>query len=295
MTEKNDTPPCQRPSIASFGADRSGDLTYGAYLKVPELLSLQQLRVEGKSHDELLFIILHQTYELWFRQILHEITTAQKYIRCGQLRDANRLMQRILVIGKLLLDQLDVLGTMRPRDFGHFREALRPASGFQSAQFRELEAIAAVLDPKTLEFFPEGSPERITIEKRKQENNLLQDLLELFESEGFAVLNDDGSHKEEHEIALALVPIYQSPENYLDIYELCESIVQFEHWLLAWRYNHVRVVERIIGMKGGTGGSPGVAYLNSTLGRRAFHFLIEVRSHLDEKELFGAYRPPSCD
>lgn len=292
MTDHNDTPSCQRPPIASFGAESSGNLTYGDYLKVPELLQLQQLRVGGKSHDELLFIILHQTYELWFRQVLHELDTAQKLIRHEELREANRLIQRVLVIGKILLDQLDVLGTMRPRDFGHFREALRPASGFQSAQFRQLEIIAGVLDPKAIEFFPLGSPERTTMEAQLQQNTLLQDLLELFVKRGFDVLNADGTPKDEQDIALALVPVYQEPESNIDIYELCESIIQFEHWLMAWRYAHVRVVERIIGMKGGTGGSPGVAYLQSTLNRRAFHFLIEVRSHLDEKELFATYRAP---
>lgn len=277
--------------MASFGADERGHLTYSEYLKVNELLELQQLRVQGKSHDELLFIILHQTYELWFRQILHELSTVQQHMRVGELRDANRLLQRVLLIGKLLLDQLDVLGTMRPRDFGHFREALRPASGFQSAQFRELEILVGVIEERAFDFFPDGSVEKEAMLARAAKANLLDDLLIVFQNAGFEVL-EDGQPKDENEIIHELVALYQEPEKHPDVYELAENLLQLEHWLLAWRYHHLRVVERIIGMKGGTGGSPGVAYLRGTLNRRAFEFLIEARSHLDDRTLFAAYRPP---
>ena len=289
MTTNEKLPPCQRPS---FGAEEGGHLTYSEYLRVSELLQLQQLRVEGKSHDELLFIILHQTYELWFRQILHELSTAQQHMRYDQLRDAIRLLQRVLVIGKLLVEQIDVLGTMRPRDFGHFREALRPASGFQSAQFRELEILMGVIDEKSFEHFPKGSYERKLMDARADMPSLLDDLLQVYARNDFGVLQSDGSPCSESEIARSLVPIYQQPENFAELYELSECIIQLEHWLLAWRYHHLRVVERIIGIKGGTGGSPGVAYLQSTMSKRAFQFLIEARSLLDDSELYAAYRPP---
>lgn len=295
MTKQSDLPICQRPAIASFGADEAGSLTYGDYLHVSELLSLQQLRVKDGSHDELLFIIIHQSYELWFRQILHELTTAQLHMRCGGLRDATRLIERTNTIGKILIDQLEILATMRPRDFGHFREALRPASGFQSAQFRELEITAGVLDPHTLRFFPEGTVERTAMDARLQQPNLLDDLIQVFQDLGFHVKNEDGSRLHDEALALQLVPIYRDVEDHRDVYDLCEALVKLEQWIMTWRFHHVRVVERIIGMKSGTGGSPGVAYLNSTVNKRAFHFLIEVRSHLDESELFATYRPPGCE
>lgn len=281
--------------MPSFGADEAGKLTYGDYLKIPELLSLQKLRVEGKSHDELLFIIIHQAYELWFRQILHELSTAQLHMRCGQLREATRLIERVNTIGDLLIDQLDVLATMRPRDFGHFREALRPASGFQSAQFREIEIICNVLDPHTLRFFDEGTMERAAMDARLTQPNLVDDLIRVLAQAGFDVLNADNKRKDDEDIALAIAPLYRDIEDYRDYYELCESIVRLDNWLVTWRFRHVRVVERVIGFKSGTGGSPGVTYLNSTVGRRGCQFLIECRSHLDESELFGAYKPPICE
>lgn len=279
---------------ASSSEEHAGKLTYGEYLKIPQLLNLQQRRVGDQSHDEMLFIILHQTYELWFRQVLHELDAALQHIRCDDLPEANRLIERVLVIGGLLVDQWDVLGTMRPRDYGHFRNALRPASGFQSAQFRELEIIMAVNNPRTLQFFKEGSDERNKIEARRQQKNLKDHLLDAFQKHGFSVRNDDGSNKSDSDIAHAIVPIYQEPEKHRDLYQLCESIVQLEQWLLSWRYRHVQAVEKIIGTKSGTGGSTGVEYLRKTLDQEAFRFLIEVRACLDEDVLFGSYRPPTC-
>lgn len=279
---------------ASSSEQHAGKLTYGEYLKIPQLLELQQRRVGDQSHDEMLFIILHQTYELWFRQVLHELDAALKHLQCDDLPEANRLIERVLVIGNILVDQWDVLGTMRPRDYGHFRNALRPASGFQSAQFRELEIVMAVNNPRTLQFFKEGSDERNKIEARRAQKNLRDSLLDAFERHGFSVHNEDGNAKTDAEIALAIVPIYQEPEQHRDLYSLCESVIQLEHWLLSWRYRHVQAVERIIGTKSGTGGSTGVDYLRKTLDQEAFRFLIEVRACLDEDVLFGSYRPPSC-
>lgn len=279
---------------ASNAEAHEGKLTYGEYLKIPELLDLQQRRVGDQSHDEMLFIILHQTYELWFRQVLHELDAVQERLGCDEVREAHRLLERVLVIGGILVDQWDVLGTMRPRDYNHFRNALRPASGFQSAQFRELEIVMAVNNPKTLHFFKEGSPERDKIEARRKQPDLREGLLALFQRKGFDVLNADGQPKTDAEIAQAITPIYQHPENHHDLYGLCEAVIKLEQWLLSWRYRHVHAVERIIGTKSGTGGSTGVEYLRKTLDREAFRFLIEVRACLDEDASFGAYRPPSC-
>lgn len=296
MTNQAQSPHAADPEMgkASSSEEHAGKLTYGEYLKIPQLLSLQQRRVGDQSHDEMLFIILHQTYELWFRQVLHELDATLKHIQCDDLAEANRLIERVLVIGGLLVDQWDVLGTMRPRDYGHFRNALRPASGFQSAQFRELEIVMAVNNPRTLQFFKDGSDERNKIDARLGQKNLKDTLLDAFQRHGFSVQHEDGSAKSDSEIAHAIVPIYQEPEKHRDLYQLCESVIQLEHWLLSWRYRHVQAVERIIGTKSGTGGSTGVEYLRKTLDQEAFRFLIEVRACLDEDVLFGSYRPPSC-
>lgn len=296
MTNQAPPSPSSDPDMgtASSSEAHEGKLTYGDYLKIPELLSLQQRRVGEESHDEMLFIILHQTYELWFRQVLHELDAVQQHLQNDAPREANRLIERVLVIGAILVDQWDVLGTMRPRDYGRFRNALRPASGFQSAQFRELEIVMAVNNPKTLHFFKEGTPERIKIDARCDEKSLRDNLLELFQRHGFDVLQSDGSAKSDAEIAQAIVPIYQAPEDHHDFYVLCESVIKLEQWLLSWRYRHVHAVERIIGTKSGTGGSTGVEYLRKTLDREAFRFLIEVRACLDEDEIYVDERPPTC-
>lgn len=296
MTNQAPQSPSSDPEMgtASSSEAHEGKLTYGDYLKIPELLNLQQRRVGEDSPDEMLFIILHQTYELWFRQVLHELDRVQEHLRTGELREANRLIERVLVIGGILVDQWDVLGTMRPRDYGRFRNALRPASGFQSAQFRELEIVMAVNNPETLHFFKDGTPERDTIDARCAQKSLRDNLLDLFQRNGFDVLHADGSAKSDAEIAQAIVPIYQEPENHHDLYVLCESVIRLEHWLLAWRYRHVHAVERIIGTKSGTGGSTGVEYLRKTLDREAFRFLIEVRAYLDDDDVVAGEPPPTC-
>lgn len=271
-----------RPPVASFGADNPGSLTYGDYLRVPELLSLQDLRVGGDTHDELLFIVIHQAYELWFRQILHELDAVIGFLERDQLREATRLLRRVEKIGLLLVQQIHLLETMTPRDFGEFRDALRPASGFQSAQFRELEFLTGVKDRRITRYFPDDSPEREKLERRLSEPDLHSCLLGVLSRAGFETEGPDGLAISEEDLARQLVPVYRDIESWRDIFELCEALVSHDQWLLQWRFHHVRVVERIIGFKVGTGGSPGVAYLNSTLAKRAFGFLVEVRSYIDE-------------
>ncbi len=300
MTTKVQNSQAYQASDAQMGEAHDGDklagrLSYGSYLKIRELLSLQELKVGDKSHDEHLFIILHQTYELWFRQVIYELDTIQKLIQCDELIEASRLLNRVLIIGGILVDQWDVLGTMRPRDYGHFRTALRPASGFQSAQFRELEIIMGVNNPRTLRFFQEGTEERERLEQRSQNKNLRDSFLALLKRKAFDVYHADGTAKDDAELAQAIVNIYAEPEKHASLYALCEALTQLDHWLMMWRYRHVQAVERVIGTKSGTGGSTGVDYLRSTLDREGFHFLIEVRACLDEDALFGAYAPPSCE
>jgi tryptophan 2,3-dioxygenase len=273
----------------------SGELTYGSYLRVPELLQLQTLQVPGHSHDELLFIVIHQAYELWFKQLLFELDTVQRLLQQDQLREAHRLLQRVLAIEKLLVDQIELLSTMTPRDFCHFRQALTPASGFQSIQFRALEFLTGLKDPDYLDYTPAGSPDRLALEARLDAPSLLDTLLALLRRHGFEVPADPADLTGRDALlqaARSLVPLYRDIEAHPALYDVCEALVAHEHSLTLWRFHHARVVERIIGTKPGTGGSTGMDYLDSTLRKRAFSLLWTARGMLDEDELFATYSPP---
>jgi tryptophan 2,3-dioxygenase len=268
-------------------------LTYGSYLKVPELLSLQQPLVAERSHDEHLFIVIHQAYELWFKQVLFELDTVARHLELGNLAEARRLVDRVGVIQRVLVEQIHILETMSPRDFCHFRMALTPASGFQSAQFRELEFLLGLREESYLRSFREGSPERARLEERLATPSLRDRVHELLRLAGFRIADDIDDSEESFAAAVrSLLPVWAEPEEHRALHDLCESLVSLDQWVAIWRFHHVRVVERVIGTKRGTGGSPGVRYLDSTLTRRAFPLLWAVRSYLDEHELFAKYRGP---
>ncbi|MFT4705244.1 MAG: tryptophan 2,3-dioxygenase [Bradymonadia bacterium] len=268
-------------------------ITYSSYLKVPELLGLQHLLVGERSHDEHLFIIIHQAYELWFKQIIIELDTSAKLIANQQWGEAAHLLRRVVAIEKLLVDQIHILETMRPRDFCHFRAALKPASGFQSVQFREVEFFSGLPDKRYLRFLAEGTEERARLERRLAEPTLPEIFFESLRQVGYDLPASSPPETPEWDQAIqALLPIYRDVEVNSDLYDLCELIVSHDQWIGIWRYHHVRVVERIIGSKYGTGGSHGVKYLESTLTKRAVPLLWAVRTYLDESSLFATYEAP---
>ena len=266
-------------------------LTYGKYLKVSELLELQSTLVAEHSHDELLFIIIHQAYELWFKQILYELDTVRELMRSGNPIEARRLLDRVAIIGDVLVKQIHILETMTPRDFCHFRAALRPASGFQSAQFRELEYMCGAKDPSYLVNYEEGSIERLRLERRLAEPSLRETFYRMLQTFGYDVPEDPGPDDTE-QVVRALLPVYRNFEDQSAIYHLCEALVSHDQWIATWRFHHVRTVERIIGSKRGTGGSSGVPYLMSTVSKRLFPLLWEVRAWLDDDDLFATYKAP---
>jgi len=275
--------------------DVFGKLTYGSYLKVPELLDLQEPRVPGRSHDELLFIIIHQAYELWFKQILFELDTMQRLLVRGDLKEAHRLGDRVIAIFKVLVEQIHVLETMTPRDFCHFRAALTPASGFQSVQFREVEFVCGLKAESYLRYLAEGSEDRERLQQRLDAPSLRDTLYDVLRRQGFSIPDAVDDEEDAFEAAIrSLLPVYSETEQWFDLYQLLETLVAIDQWIGIWRYHHVRVVERIIGSKWGTGGSPGVQYLASTLSKRAFPLLWAVRSFLDEDSLFATYRAPGA-
>lgn len=268
-------------------------LTYGSYLKVPELLELQQLESEPPMHDELLFITIHQAYELWFKQILFELETVCERLRLGDIYEATRLIRRVIAIERLLVQQIHILETMAPRDFASFRSVLKPASGFQSVQFREVEFLSGVKDARVLKGIRLTDSERARLNARLDAPSLRDRLYEALAHRGLNVVQrpfDDLTDAEREQTLTALLPIYDAPEQHHHLHDLCEAVLEHDQCILLWRFHHVRVVERLIGSKMGTGGSPGVRYLNTTLDKRAYPLLWLVRGYLDDDVHYGRER-----
>lgn len=262
----------------------ANELTYGTYLKVPELLNLQKPVSDPAHHDEMLFIVIHQAYEVWFKLILHELENSIHYMESGKVLRAQHFLKRVNEIFRVLVPQIHILETMTPFEFLGFRERLNPASGFQSAQFREVEFIAGAKDPRYLKFFVNQPHELSKLEKRMKGKDLRGAFYDLLSKLGYEVPKGiDSAESEERNrdaILKALVKIYQNPEAELPIYLLSEALVDLDANLGLWREHHVRVVERIIGNKQGTGGSSGVNYLKQTTQKKCFPLLWEVRTCL---------------
>lgn len=237
-------------------------LSYGTYLKVSELLSLQQRLSE--EHDELLFIVAHQVYELWFKVVLDELEAARGRIDSDDIFFARHHLRRVHVVERLLIEQIEVLETMSPQDFLAFRSQLAPASGFQSVQFREIEFLSGLKEPKYLSRI-EGSAEEMSRLRRRLDEPSLSDALH-------SLIQRRGSP--------SLVEIFRDRARYGDLFDLCEALLDHDEAFAHWRARHVLMVERQIGSKTGTGGSSGAEYLRSTLGKRFFPDLWEVRSQL---------------
>lgn len=244
-----------------FG-EEGRQLSYGTYLKVSELLSLQQGLSE--AHDELLFIVAHQVYELWFKVVLDELEAARGRIDSDDIFFARHHLRRVNVIERLLVEQIEVLETMSPQDFVDFRSQLAPASGFQSVQFREIEFLSGLKEPKYLTRI-EGSPEEIGRLQRRLDEPSLSDALH-------ALIQRRGSP--------SLLDIFRDRERHGDLFDLCEAMLDHDEAFAHWRARHVLMVERQIGSKPGTGGSSGAQYLRSTLGKRFFPDLWDMRSQL---------------
>lgn len=277
--------------ITAFGVPVPEDgprLTYTGYLKVRELTELQQLLSDPPQHDETLFIVIHQTYELWFKQILHELDAVVQRMERDQALGAHRLLQRCIEIQRVLIAQVAILETMTPVDFLAFRDHLTPASGFQSAQFREIEFAAGLRHPRFLEHYEEGSPERVALERRMTRPTVGEAFYGLLRRRGFdlpddpADAEDPGQSKPHHRRMNELLRIYTEGESNYDLFLLAESLIEFDEAFRLWRLRHVAMVERMIGDKPGTGGSTGATYLRKTAERKFFPDLWELRSYLGE-------------
>ena len=258
-------------------------VTYSSYLKLDQLLSLQQPLSDGPEHDETLFIVIHQVYELWFKEILHELEYLETCLVQQDTPRALHTLRRVLTILKVVVAQIDVLETMTPLEFLSFRERLESGSGFQSFQFRELEFVLGAKNPAALGRYPAESEARRRLERRLAEPTLWDAFLKFLSGKGYPVPSDLLTR----DVTAPIAPALALQEVLIDIYRrdpvvaaLCERLVDLDEGLQEWRYRHVKMVQRTIGTRQGTGGSEGAAYLMTTLNRPLFPDLWAIRTEL---------------
>ncbi len=259
------------------------EMSYGNYLKIDELLSLQQPRSRPVEHDEMLFIVIHQVYELWFKQVLHELDELADHLNDDRPALSGHQLKRVLKIFKTLIIQLDVLETMTPLEFTSFRSFLANSSGFQSAQFRELEFLLGQKNSDHFERFVGNEREYANLTRRYEQPCLWDGFIHYVHRQGYEI-PDEFLYRDVRQavgysagVQRALIDIYR---NDAAMSRLCESLTDLDEGLQEWRYRHVMMVQRTIGSKMGTGGSSGVEYLRSTLFRPAFPDLWAIRAAL---------------
>src|SRR6478672_9172568 len=248
-------------------------MTYADYLKLDQLLSAQQPLSD--LHDEMLFIVIHQTKELWMKQMLHELRFAIGLVESDRFAEAYKAMARISRIQAVMTLSWDVLSTLTPVDYLKFRDVLGTSSGFQSEQFREIEFRLGLKDPNFINHYDEGSRERAALEAALGEPSLREASHAALERAGFEL-----GDRSVEAVASAWLQVYRDADRWFDLYELAEKLVDIDDALAAWRHKHVLTVERIIGNKRGTGGSAGASYLRSTLDKRIFPELWALRTDL---------------
>ncbi len=257
--------------------------TYGSYLKIDELLSLQHPESDPPEHDEMLFIIIHQVYELWFKEVLHELDALVVHLNEDRQALSGHQLHRVLTIFQTLIGQIDILETMTPLEFDSFRDFLANASGFQSAQFRELEFLLGLKNAEHIERFEHNPREKANLIRRFEEPSLWDAFIAYVARQGYQVpdefVNRDVTRAAGYSapIQQTLVEIYRTDPA---LTRLCEALTDLDEGLQEWRFRHVMMVQRTIGTKMGTGGSSGVDYLRSTLFRPAFPDLWAIRSVL---------------
>jgi aminocarboxymuconate-semialdehyde decarboxylase len=269
-----------------------GQLTYSSYLKVPELLELQRPQSSPIHHDELLFILVHQTYELWFKELLHDLDAVVANLRragaAPQSRDevyeAARLLRRCTEITRVLVEQFTILETMLPTHFLAFRSLLEPASGFQSEQFREIEFLCGLKDEKMLRYHRPTPEAHASLKRRLEEPSLRDVFFGALQAMGkLPPAGAGATEREQFEArARAVHELYKDEHHHRDWIDVCERLTEFDELVVSWRLRHIQLVERIIGIRMGTGGSAGASYLKLTLDKKFFPELWEARTLLTE-------------
>ncbi len=288
VTEK---PPADAREQGTPIVPHGEQLTYSSYLKVPELLELQHPQSSPQHHDELLFIIVHQTYELWFKELLHDLDAVVANLRDAganpKSRDgvyeAARLLRRCTEITRVLVEQFTILETMLPTHFLAFRGKLEPASGFQSEQFRELEFLCGLKDEKMLRYHRPTPEAHAQLERRLREPSLHDALFDALRAMGKLQVTDQATERERFDArARAILSLYRDEHSNRDWIDVCERLTEFDELVVSWRLRHIQLVERVIGVRMGTGGSAGSSYLKLTLDKKFFPELWEARTLLTE-------------
>jgi aminocarboxymuconate-semialdehyde decarboxylase len=282
----------EKPSSGTATQAPEKRLTYSSYLRVPELLALQHQVSSPAHHDELLFIIIHQTYELWFKELLHDLDAVLANLRAAgadaKFRDgvyeAARLLRRCTEIMRVLVEQFTILETMLPTHFLAFREKLNPASGFQSEQFRELEFLCGLKDEKMLRYHELTPESHAVLHRRLSEDSLHDVFFEALKTLGKLPEPDSSATDRERFEARAktVQALYKDERNHRDWIDVCERLTEFDELVVSWRLRHIQMVERTIGVRMGTGGSTGSSYLKLTLEKKFFPELWEARSLLED-------------
>jgi tryptophan 2,3-dioxygenase len=258
-------------------------LTYASYLHLEELLQLQQPRSSPPEHDEMIFIVVHQAYELWFKLQLHELEKIQRDFRAGHTYEAIATFKRVRTIMKLMVEQVDVIETLTPVSFSSFRDRLDTASGFQSYQFREFEFLLGYKRADLLRFFPEGSPGRVALERRLGEPSVVDAFYQFLAQHGVTIPAELGTRDAtlpsvaNETVQVGILHLYTMQP---DLQILFELMTDFDEGLQEWRYRHIKLVERSIGSKRGTGGSLGVEFLKRSLFQPVFPDLWAIRHEL---------------
>ena len=264
--------------------DTPASMTYGGYLALGELLGAQHPISE--LHDEMLFIVIHQTKELWLKQIIRELKLSRELIREDALIQVHKSLSRVSRIQSVMTLSWDVLATMTPTDYTSFRDVLGSSSGFQSAQFRQMEYMLGLKDGDHLRFQEHGSEQHRALEAALGEPSLWDEANRALARAGFdlplSALERDwsGPYEPSAAVEAAWTSVYREPARWWALYQLAEKLVDIDDALAVWRHKHVVTVERIIGLKRGTGGTAGVAYLRSTIGKRAFPELWSLRTQI---------------
>jgi aminocarboxymuconate-semialdehyde decarboxylase len=266
-------------------------LTYSSYLQVPELLKLQHPQSSPPHHDELLFIVVHQTYELWFKELLHDLDAVVANLRKSvmnpksrdEVYEAARLLRRCTEITRVLVEQFTILETMLPTHFLAFRGKLEPASGFQSEQFRELEFLCGLKDEKMLRYHRPTPEAHALLERRLREPSLHDALFDALQADGKLKIEEGSTERQRFDArARAILALYRDERNNRDWIDVCERLTEFDELVVSWRLRHVQLVERTVGVRMGTGGSAGSSYLKLTLDKKFFPELWEARTLLTE-------------
>ncbi len=270
-----------------YGSD--APLSYNQYLRVPDLIGLQDCLSDPPHHDELLFITIHQAYELWFKQILHEIDAAVSMMNKDRLAAAARTLRRVVEIEKLLVNQIHILETMTSISFLGFRDQLNPASGFQSMQFREIEFASGLKHQSLLDEFRDDEYSYGRLQGRFAGPSLADAFYAALRKRGLeAPVSSDTSDEQERlqsygKRTRAVLEILTHFEERYEEFQLAEALLEHDEYFSLWRSHHIKMVERMVGTKRGTGGSEGVGYLKTTLDKKFFPELWEARTYLDTK------------